>query len=460
MHPVWQKTLEAAKHEYGAQIVATWFDPIRVVELSENDRRAKLEFPNTWFKDFFRSHYSSFLASHLPGGQYEPYRIDWLEREEPGDDVEDELDEVDVETASMHAAAALLRERADKAARAAHLQEGYDFENFIVGPANRFAYEACVAVAEEPGRKQFNPLFLYGGTGLGKTHLVTAVGREILRRDPNRKVVYMSGESFTNIVVDGIRRNAMREIRKTFDGVSALIVDDIHFIAGKEATQEEFFHRFNDLYSRGCHIILTSDRKPQDIPKLEERLRSRFVGGFIDEVRLPDWETRVAILSKKAEKAEAQLPDEVAHLIANSVTTNIRELEGALNRVLARASFNHGEVTLDEAKDVLASTIDAHTAAPTVEEIQKAVAKHFSLRVADLKGPRRTKTIVEPRQIAMYLVRDLTSCSFPEIGSHFGGRDHSTVIHSIDKVRERISGNDPRFVFPVEVLMKGFNGAS
>ncbi|MCA9770882.1 MAG: chromosomal replication initiator protein DnaA [Myxococcales bacterium] len=466
MHALWKKLFDAAREHFGPQIVATWFEPLKVKSFDDERGRVLVEATNTFHCDFFRENYEPF-AQHwwrLQSGA--PLSIEYTIREQELPDIlegdDEEIEEVPHTSGPERGAARDELPPPDPAVvevavKNAGLNQDYRFESFVVGYSNSFAYAACQAVAEEPGRKQFNPLFLYGGVGLGKTHLVTAIGRAVLERRPRTKVLYMSGETFTNGVVEGIRRKDIGKFRERISGVEVLIVDDIHFIAGKEATQEEFFHRFNDLYARGCHIIVTSDRKPQDIPKLEDRLRSRFSGGFIDEVRLPDWETKVAILEKKAEMNHVELPKEVSHFIATNIESNVRELEGALNRVIAHASFTRQPIGIEQARQVLGNPVSERPGAPTIDEIQKAVAKHFALKVTDLKGTRRQRNIVEPRQIAMFLARQLTNCSFPEIGQQFGNRDHSTVMHSIRKVQKQLEENNTRFRYPVEIILKNFD---
>lgn len=314
------------------------------------------------------------------------------------------------------------------------LNPRYTFANFVVGPANQFAHAACQAVAATPA-KNYNPLFLYGGVGLGKTHLLNAIGQEMLRRNPATRITYISSEQFINKLVHSIRFDRMTNFRRVFrDDCDLLLIDDIQFIAGKERTQEEFFHTFDKLYNSGKQIVLSSDRSPNDIPGLEERLRSRFQWGLIADIQIPDLETRIAIVNKKADGAKIQLPDDVAYFLAGAVKSNIRELEGALIRLSAFSSLMGQPITIDFAREVLESVISKDNRRLTMDQIQRAVAEYYQIRLPDLLGHRRTRSLALPRQIAMYLCRKHIEASFPEIGNKFGGKDHSTVVHACSKI--------------------------
>jgi chromosomal replication initiator protein len=326
----------------------------------------------------------------------------------------------------------------------------YTFDNFVVGASNQFAHAASKAVASLPG-DHYNPLFLYGGVGLGKTHLVNAIGHQILDGNPERRVVYLSSESFMNELINALRRDRMDEFKSRFRRIDALIVDDVQFLAGRERTQEEFFHTFNSLYEGHRQIVLTSDKFPKEIPELEERLRNRFEWGLIADIQPPDMETRVAILQKKAEVERIDLPHDVALFLAANIDSNVRELEGSLTRLGAFASLNKCDITVDFAREVLQSILRDKSTTITVESIQKAVCEFFNIRPADLRSKRRTRTIAIPRQVAMYLCRRYTNASFPTIGDHFGGRDHSTVIHAAQVVDQRIK-DDPTFRAAIERL--------
>ncbi|MTI93892.1 MAG: chromosomal replication initiator protein DnaA [Firmicutes bacterium] len=316
----------------------------------------------------------------------------------------------------------------------AQLNPKYTFETFVIGNSNRFAHAASLAVAEAPA-KAYNPLFIYGGVGLGKTHLINAIGHYVYKHFPASRVVYLSTEKFTNDFINSIRDNKTVEFRNKYRTIDVLLIDDIQFLAGKEQTQEEFFHTFNALHENNKQIIISSDRPPKDIPTLEDRLRSRFEWGLITDIQAPDLETRAAILRKKAELENIEMPDQVFMLIANKVTTNIRELEGALTRIKAYANMNKKPVTEELAEACLRDLFpDSKDEPVTIEKIQRVVASYYSLNIEDLKAKKRTKAFSHPRQIAMYLSRELTDLSLPKIGDEFGGRDHTTVIHAHEKI--------------------------
>ncbi|MFN3285370.1 MAG: chromosomal replication initiator protein DnaA, partial [bacterium] len=318
---------------------------------------------------------------------------------------------------------------------------------------NRFAHAAAVAVAEAPARA-YNPLFIYGGVGLGKTHLLQAIAHRLLAHPVPVRIFYCTGERFTNEVISAIQSGRTEDLRRKYRTVDVLLIDDIQFIAGKPSTQEEFFHTFNALHEAGKQIILASDRPPKEIPTLEDRLRSRFEWGLIADVQPPDYETRVAILRKKAELDRMNVPSEVAEFIAQHFQSNIRELEGALVRVVAYATLTRVPLSAELAREVLRDILPQHRPQPiTIQAIQKAVAEHFGLRVEDMKAKRRTKGVAFPRQVAMYLARELTDSSLPRIGEEFGGRDHTTVIHACERVRAEMQ-RDPHLAATVHALIQ------
>jgi len=331
----------------------------------------------------------------------------------------------------------------------------YNFDNFVVGASNQFAHAASLAVANQPG-EHYNPLFIYGGVGLGKTHLINAIGHRVVEKRPLLKVFYLSSESFMNELIASLRRDRMDEFKTRFRNVDALILDDVQFIAGKERTQEEFFHTFNSLYESHKQIIITSDKFPKEIPGLEDRLRNRFEWGLIADIQPPDMETRVAILQKKAEVEGVLLPHEVAIFLASHIDSNVRELEGSLTRLGAFASLTKATVTIDLAKEVLQNTLKGNSREVTVESIQKTICDYYNIKLSDLKAKRRTKDIAVPRQVAMYLSRKYTSTSFPAIGSKFGGRDHSTVIHATKTIEKKLK-EDTQMQNAVEKLEKNLN---
>lgn len=341
----------------------------------------------------------------------------------------------------------------------APFNEKNSFDGFVVGPGNRLAHAAAKSAAELPGG-HYNPLFFYGGVGLGKTHLLTAIGLEVWKKYPDFRILYISSEKFMNDFITAVRHDRMGMFRKKYrESCDMLLIDDIQFIGGKEGTQDEFFHTFNALHDSQRQIVLTSDKIPKEIPGLEARLRSRFEWGLIADVQAPDLETRVAILKKKASGEGVFLRDDVALYLASEVKHNVRELEGALIRLNAFASLTKASITIDLAKEVLKSILPAQsgealaTSATTVETIQKAVAEFYQIRIADLKSPRRLKSLAYPRQIAMYLCKKHLKVSYPEIGQRFGGKDHTTVIHGCRKI-ERLLNQDPHLQNDISILEK------
>jgi chromosomal replication initiator protein len=314
----------------------------------------------------------------------------------------------------------------------------YTFTDFVVGNSNQFCHAAAMRVAENPGRS-YNPLFIYGGVGLGKTHLLHAIGNAVLQRSPEARVLYMSSETFTNELILALRHAKMEEFKRRLRTIEVLLIDDIQFIAGKERTQEEFFHTFNALYSAKRQIVITSDKIPTDIPGIEERLQTRFSWGLTADLQAPDFETRVAILKQKALLENFHLPEEVSHLIAERISSNVRELEGALTRLHAVSTIQHVDISMDMARMALKPLLQPKVINITVDDIKKAVAGHFNIKVSEIISKRRTKNLSFPRHIAMYLCRKHTTASYPEIGEHFGGRDHSSVIHAATVVSSKLS---------------------
>jgi len=333
-----------------------------------------------------------------------------------------------------------------------NLNRKYTFEEFVAGSSNQFAYAAAMAVANNPATT-YNPLFIYGGVGLGKTHLANAIGNAILKKSPQMRICYYTSEKFMNELINSLRYNRMDEFRNKFRSMDVILIDDIQFIAGKERTQEEFFHTFNALYESHKQIIVTSDKFPKDIPGLEERLRSRFEWGLIADIQPPDVETKLAILKMKAEQNSINLPEDVALFLANSICNNVRELEGYLIRIGAYASLTAIPVSLEMARDVLKDILVERNRELSVEEIIKRVCIHFNMKISDMKSAKRLKTVVLPRQIAMYLSRQLTPSSYPEIGDRFGGKDHSTIIHAIRKI-EKLMVEDFQLRSTIETLRK------
>jgi len=339
---------------------------------------------------------------------------------------------------------------------AAQLNQRYTFDAFVIGNGNQFARAASLAVAERPS-KAYNPLFLYGGVGMGKTHLMHAIGHEVKRRQPSSNICYVSAEKFTNEMITSLRNDRMTSFRDRFRTVDVLLIDDIQFIAQKERTQEEFFHTFNALHESMKQIVIASDRPPKELAEIEDRLRSRFEWGLIADIQPPDLETKVAILQKKAESEQVELPIDVAMFVASNVRTNVRELEGAMTRLVAWCQVNRVEITLASTQQCLKHFIDIQVRKISIEAIQRAVAEQFGMRVTDLKQKNNSRNVVVPRQIAMYLAKQMTEASLPEIGRQFGNKHHTTVMHSISKIDEQ-RRTDKDLHRMLNKLQDGLNG--
>ena len=421
---IWDQVLARVETKVNRHSFYTWFKPTSLV--SDSGHAITVRVPNTLFKDWLTKHYSGVLVEALGEVKRSEAKVQFVAEGMPAEAAPAE---------EPAAAAEPAEQPGDTSPAGGGLNPRYTFDTFIVGPSNQFAHAACRAVAEAPSRS-YNPLFIYGGVGLGKTHLMHAVGHYVLQHDRSLKLTYISSERFMNEMINAVRFDRILEFRERYRSVDVLLVDDIQFVAGKEGTQTEFFHTFNALYDAQKQIVLSSDRPPHEIPQLEERLRSRFEWGLIADIQSPDLETKVAILKKKAESEAIPLPDNVAIYIAGRIKSNIRELEGSLIRLIAYASLTGREPTLDLAQDVLRNVIDQDNRAVTIDTIQKFVAEYYQLKPADLKSRNNSKSVAMPRQIAMYLCKQLTHASLPEIGRSFGGKHHSTVIHSIKKVDE------------------------
>ena len=442
---IWDQILGRIETKVNRHSFLTWFKPTSFV--GDGGNSITIRVPNPLFKDWLTKHYSVVLTEAL------------AEVRRPG------VSLVFVSDSSVAPAApeepAVLPEdsEADVAAPGPPTAPGglnprYTFDTFIVGPSNQFAHAACRAVAEAPSRS-YNPLFIYGGVGLGKTHLMHAVGQYVLRHDPSLTLTYISSERFMNEMINAVRYDRILEFRERYRSVDVLLVDDIQFVSGKEGTQTEFFHTFNALYDAQKQIVLSSDRPPHEIPALEERLRSRFEWGLIADIQPPDLETKMAILKRKAEAELVPLPDAVAMYIAGRIKSNIRELEGSLIRLIAYASLTGREISLELTQEVLKNVIEQDEKAVTIESIQKYISDYYQLKVGELKSRNNSKSIAMPRQIAMYLCKSLTHASLPEIGRSFGGKHHSTVIHSIKKV-ENMRSRDPDFNNLISTFLQSF----
>ena len=418
---VWAQILSRIETKVNRHSFYTWFAPTSFVE--DAGGTVTVRVPNPLFRDWLTKHYSAVIDEAIAEVSRQGTLIAFVP---PGGEVQ----------ATPHLDAPAAREAAaQQRTPVAGLNPRYTFSTFVVGSSNQFANAASRAVAEAPSRS-YNPLFIYGGVGLGKTHLMHAIGQYVLQQQPNLRLTYISSERFMNEMINAVRYDRILEFRERYRTMDVLLVDDIQFLAGKEGTQTEFFHTFNSLYDAQKQIVISSDCPPHAIPALEERLRSRFEWGLIADIQPPDLETKVAILKKKAEAEGVPLPDNVAIFIAGKIKSNVRELEGSLIRLIAYASLTGREISLSFAQDVLKNLHhDEH--AVTIEAVQKSVSNFYQLKPADLKSRNNSKSVTQPRQIAMYLCKNLTSASLPHIGKSFGGKHHSTVIHSIRKVEER-----------------------
>jgi chromosomal replication initiator protein len=421
---IWDQVLGRIEAKVGPHSFHTWFKPTSL--LVDAGAQVSIRVPNSLFTEWLPKHYSVVLAEALRDVGRPQTQLRFVPEEAAAKPEPDSRPAQGPEAAEMSTA---------QAAAPGGLNPRYAFDTFIVGPSNQFAHAAARAVAEAPSRS-YNPLFIYGGVGLGKTHLMHAIGQYVMQHHQRLKLTYISSERFMNEMINAVRYDRILDFRDRYRSVDVLLVDDIQFVSGKEGTQNEFFHTFNALHDAQKQIVISSDRPPHEIPALEERLRSRFEWGLIADIQPPDVETKVAILKKKAETEAIPLPDAVALYIATRIKSNIRELEGSLIRLIAYASLTGRGLTLDLAQDVLRNVLDHDEKAVTIEQIQKFVAEYYQLKLADLKSRNNSKSVAMPRQVAMYLCKSLTHASLPEIGRSFGGKHHSTVIHSIRKVED------------------------
>jgi chromosomal replication initiator protein len=419
---IWDQILGRIESKVNRHSFFTWFKPTGLV--SDSGGVLTVRVPNVLFKDWLTKHYSVVMAEALAEVHRPDVSVNFVTSDGPAP-LAPPAHGPDGGIPTTPPEGAVVG--------AGGLNPRYSFDTFIVGPSNQFAHAACRAVAEAPSRS-YNPLFIYGGVGLGKTHLMHAIGQYVLHHDSGVRLTYISSERFMNEMINALRYERILDFRERYRSVDVLLVDDIQFVSGKEGTQTEFFHTFNALYDAQKQIVISSDRPPHEIPALEERLRSRFEWGLIADIQPPDIETRVAILKRKADAEAVPLPDHVALHIAGRIRSNIRELEGSLIRLIAYASLTGREISLELTQEVLKNVIDQDDKAITIETIQKYVSDYYQLKVGELKSRNNSKSVAMPRQIAMYLCKSLTNASLPEIGRSFGGKHHSTVIHSIKKV--------------------------
>jgi chromosomal replication initiator protein len=442
---LWSEAQKIVAKEISRQNFDTWIRPIRMGSVSGDG--VVLSVPNKFFKEWLLEHYFELLSRSLREVlEKEDVDLSFMIMKGIGDAADKEIPEPEPE--KPHAASDAPRHRT----KLHNINPKYNFGNFVVGPSNQFAHAAALAVAENPARA-YNPLFVYGGVGLGKTHLLSAICSYIKERSPKTKITFLTSEEFTNELIASIHYNRMAEFRNKYRNTDVLIIDDIQFIAGKERTQEEFFHTFNTLHEYTKQIVISSDRFPKEMPDMEERLRSRFEWGLIADIQPPDLETKAAIVSKKAELEGIIIPKDVAMFLATNVKSNIRELEGSLIRLGAYASLTGREINLDLARNVLRDIITEKDRVMGADEIMKLVADHFQVKVSEIKSKKRTRNLVLPRQVAMYLCRTVAGSSLPETGRVFGGKDHTTVMHACRQIEER-RGQDIKFDAEVESLAK------
>lgn len=436
---IWNEVLKLIKVELTEVSFNTWLKTIKPIAITEN--KVILAAPNEFTKGILEGRYLNLIKNAIKQVSKKEYEIQFTI---PGEDI------------NINIGQSVFNNNT-KTTQRSQLNPKYTFDTFVIGNSNRFAHAASLAVAEAPAQA-YNPLFIYGGVGLGKTHLMHAIGHYILNQKPNAKVVYVSSEKFTNELINSIRDDKNNQFRSKYRNVDVLLIDDIQFIAGKESTQEEFFHTFNALHDANKQIVISSDRPPKEIPTLEDRLRSRFEWGLIADIQPPDLETRIAILKKKAKVENIDVTDDVMQYIASKIHSNIRELEGALIRILAYSSLTNKKITVELAEEALKDIISSDKPRKiTVELIKEVVSKEFNIKMEDFNSKKRTRTVAYPRQIAMYLTRELTDLSLPKIGEEFGGRDHTTVIHAYDKIMEDIS-NSEDFKEKIDKLIKSVKG--
>ena len=439
----WTRTIEAIGSKVGNQTFDLWFRPIRLIELQ--DQQIILEVPNKFFKEWIEDHFPGLIPETIEKFLEKAVSVKFKVFEKTEDPV---LRKIETKHENR---------RAKLANRGIFLNPKFTFESFVVGASNQFAHAAARAIAESPG-KAYNPLFIFGGVGLGKTHLMNAIGNRIVDKQSNIKLMYAPAEQFTNEFVYSMRNDKMDEFKAKYRSLDVLIIDDIQFIAGKSGTQEELFHTFNALYDAHKQIVFSSDRLPKDISPITERLRSRFGMGLIADIQIPDVETKIAILGKKSDLEGIQLPEDVSYFLASKIKSNIRDLEACMIRLGAHSSLTGKTITVDMTKEVLKDLILDEERALTVDYIQKQVCEYYGLKLQDIKAKKRTRDIAFPRQVAMYLSKSLTDSSLSEIGKNFGGKDHSTVIHSCKLIEERRK-KDEEFDKKIDYLIKKIKGS-
>ncbi|QSX07373.1 chromosomal replication initiator protein DnaA [Sedimentibacter sp. zth1] len=430
LNEIWSNVLEIIKEDVNKVSFKTWYEPLKIIAYQNNT--VFLEAENEFVRNMLKQRHYTLLKNAFNFVLKQETELIFTV---PGENIFANNNNVNKATPNS----VNIDNSDNPEFTNRKLNSKYKFDNFVIGNSNRFAHAASLAVAEAPATT-YNPLFLYGGVGLGKTHLMHAIGHYILDCNPKSQVVYVTSEKFTNDLINSIKDNRNDAFRNKYRNIDVLLIDDIQFIVGKERTQEEFFHTFNALYEANKQIIISSDNPPSEIPTLEDRLRSRFEWGLIADIQPPDFETRIAILRKKAESENYQVPDEVINYIAQNIQSNIRKLEGALIRIYAYSSLSNREVTLELAQEALKHLISSNKKV-TIKDIQEVVANYYNISLDELTSKKKNRNIAYPRQIAMYITRKLTDCSLPKIGKDFGGRDHSTVLHACNKITEEIENS-------------------
>ncbi len=426
LNEIWEKSLSFIEKKVGTHVYELWFKPMKLTQLK--DQTAILEIPNRFFKEWIEDYYPTIIGeviSEVTGSSYS-VKFKIAERED------EEIRKIDTR---------LEMRKQRLANKGIYLNPKYTFENFVTGQSNQVAFAAARAVGEGPGIT-YNPLFIYGGVGLGKTHLITAIGNYLADRKKDYNIIYVSSEQFTNEFVSAMRHQKADEMKARYRGLDVFLLDDVQFFAGKNATQDELFHTINALYERQKQIVLTSDRPPKDIKEITDRLRSRFGMGLIVDIQPPELELKIAIIKKKAAMDRLFLSDDVVAFLASKIKSNIRELEGCLIRLGAHSALTGETITIQTAKDLLKDIIIDEVRPVTIEQIQKTVAEAFGIKCQDMKSKKRTKEIAVPRQVAMYIAKKLVNSSLSDIGKNFGGKDHATVIYSCKQVEERISSDE------------------
>ncbi len=433
---LWQKAQDALYRTIAEDEVEDWFEDARVLEYANG--KVILGIPSGYRREYIEKNYLPLLTDIFSAllnreTDVEIRIVGTMERFMPERNGNEVIENENAGTVEFDA-----------------LNADYTFDNYVVGTCNKMAHAAAEAVGRAPAQS-YNPLFVYGGVGLGKTHLMQAIGNEIQKYFPNKRVAYLSAEQFVNIFIDAIKKNVRLSFQSTFRNVDVLLIDDIQFLAGKESTQEEFFHTFNALHNRRKQIVISSDRPPKDIPTIEDRLRSRFEWGLIVDIAPPDFELRMAILRKKCEVVEMDIPDDVLEFVASKIRFSIRELEGALSKITAYARFSNDNLNVETAGKLLGEIFDRPAKDITIEKIQRKVAEYFNIKPSDIIGKNRSRSIARPRQIAMYLSRKMTKHSFPEIGTFFGNKDHTTVLFAYNKIEKEI-GEDSKLLSAIEQI--------